>query len=197
MNKLAAVALTAALVAIPTLSLAHDPYPTYIPGTNNKILWPSHDKACDEAMDAEDYGKAIGKLSFEPNDPSAGVCVKAMMEYADVLSTMSHLSGISPTTVLSIGANAAMTETELAWALHAEGDDDSGRTFAKSAIGLYYTSLKDSTTMPEAVVTEYGRMFERINGIYPDLIPPELREQPGDPGTGDPDPESSPGGPGY
>jgi hypothetical protein len=129
---------------------------------------------------------------MKPGDPGAGTCIKALLEYDDVLETLAHIK-VSPNVVLRMGANAAMTETEIAWALHAEGDDDSGREFAKGALGLWHTAMNSDSSFPDNVTEEFADMIQRLQTIYPELIQADLNgDTPGDPGMGNPDPDPSP-----
>ena len=195
MNKLAVAALTFALAAVPRAVLA-DPnpasYPKFVPGTNNAVLWPSHDYACDKDMDNKKWDSALGNVSLKPGDPDAGTCVKALVEYDDVIETLSHVKAPLPI-ILRMGANAAMTETEIAWALHAEGDDDSGQVFAKGALGLWHTAMESTDKFPDSVTEEFTDMIRRLEAIYPKLVEADMNgDTPGDPGMGNPDPDPSP-----
>ena len=193
MNKFAAAALTFALAAVPSAVLA-DPnpptYPKFIPGTNNQILWPSHDAACDKAMDEERYDDVLGDVSLEDNDPKTGLCMKAFAEYSAVITSLSHITGVSKHTILQVGVNTALTEVEIAWALHAEGDDDLGKAYAQGAVEIYETSVKSyQETLPKDILQSYATAFSRIAAMYPRLVPEEFQTQPGNPGEGDPEPD--------
>ena len=143
-------------------------------------------------MDDHSWSAALGNVSLKPGDTGAGVCVKALMEYDGVLETLAHVKA-SPNVVLRMGANAAMTETEIAWALHAEGDDDSGQEFAKGALGIWHTAMETADKFPDTVTEEFADMIRRLEAIYPDLVQADINgDTPSNPGTGNPEPDPDP-----